>query len=462
MQSAMRASRVQRVARRIEQLRTVAYPFANGPLSGADHRALLGASRVRLVHDSDLLDVDDAEPYQLTPPIHGVRELHVNPRICPVTYPVAYSYVVLRALLDASRSGPREESPRDRDRAALAAVMHPVGCRDGGLAFQRSRMRELASFPELWPHAPLSELLESLNAVFARVAPPAADLGASVDAELRAMHEAAKRARTRNVAASDACYRTMFRAATRRGKHDVAVRARLGFIANRVAQAEFPAALGHLRRAQGALQAHDLRELEGEVLHEGFSLAAEWGKVAKAERIAGAALRAYGPQHERIPYLAHDVGFFWRERGGYRRSAGVFSALLPKMESPEERLRVLANLLWSAGCGGDELLFDSHWSEASALAGALTGTTVAAFAYLGMAWGLCGLGRHEDAVAAARLAVQLAFERGEGRTRARAEVVLDRSLRRAGPIPPPDQGSTKRADGLAAALIAHLCEPARV
>ncbi|MET0398156.1 MAG: hypothetical protein ABW277_15250 [Longimicrobiaceae bacterium] len=168
-------------------------------------------------------------------------------------------------------------------------------------------------------------------------------------------------------------------------------------------------------------QRYDLREYRGRALHDLFVVAIELRDARAAEGYASAALDAYGPAHPLVPALAHDVAYFWLAQGDAARALPVLRAVLPHLDRPDRRVRVLASAARAAAAIGDragyvELVREVRGSGGDslvmgALAGALLETAVGASLL------------HSQTLAGELLdeALQVARERGEVDVVARVE-----------------------------------------
>ncbi len=93
--------------------------------------------------------------------------------------------------------------------------------------------------------------------------------------------------------------------------------------------------------------------LRGAAYHELVAVAAEVGDSNAVDRWAQLTFDVYGPEHPRLPSLAHDVAHSWLVAGEADRAMMVFRSILPRVTGEEERLFTLANLARAAGEAGD-------------------------------------------------------------------------------------------------------------
>ncbi|HEX2202395.1 MAG TPA: tetratricopeptide repeat protein [Longimicrobium sp.] len=129
-------------------------------------------------------------------------------------------------------------------------------------------------------------------------------------------------------------------------------------------QGGFGEALQLLVRAVRLARRHRMREREGAVTHDLFAVFVLTGEHARAEEAALDAFDLYGPGHPNLPKLAHDVVQLWLRQGRFPVALPVLSAVLPHLHLPEERLRVLASIVRTAGALEDRSTYESTWIEA--------------------------------------------------------------------------------------------------
>lgn len=164
-----------------------------------------------------------------------------------------------------------------------------------------------------------------------------------------------------------------------------------------------------------------LRDGQARALHHLFTLEFRAGQFTKAMAYASDALEAYGPTHERLPHLAHDIAYAWMERGDWQHSLPVFLETLGHV-APSERPAVLGSLGRAAAAGRDVAAYE--WAL-SALREHEPAPGVAE-AWVDLARAALSLDRHEEAEEAAGLAEAVARSRREGQMRFLAESVMDR------------------------------------
>jgi tetratricopeptide (TPR) repeat protein len=127
-----------------------------------------------------------------------------------------------------------------------------------------------------------------------------------------------------------------------------------------VARGRFAPAEADFQRALRLCESHRLRgAVLAEVHHELLIAGIGRKEHAEAQRHAEAALAAYGPDHPRLPHLAHDMAVLWMDTGDY---ASALHVLLPLMDhtftgDPLSRMMVCASSLRAAGGCGDEAAY---------------------------------------------------------------------------------------------------------
>ncbi len=147
--------------------------------------------------------------------------------------------------------------------------------------------------------------------------------------------------------------------------------------------------------------------------------------VHDAERYARQALAAYGTEHPNIPRLAHDVAYFWLERGRYTCAIPVFQAILSQFRhSSGNKIRIIANLARALAECGDVEAFRSNLVEFWSLSRKLDNHIASAFAFLQIAEGARALGDWMVAIEAAELSLAAAQKRREVDVVIRAEAIL--------------------------------------
>jgi tetratricopeptide (TPR) repeat protein len=212
-----------------------------------------------------------------------------------------------------------------------------------------------------------------------------------------------------------------------------------------MARGNFPGAQRMLVKALRASRRKGLPSVQGNALHEMFIIASETGRPAQAEEFARQAFRAYGPEHHRVPALAHDIAYFWMQHGHFARALPVFEALLPRISAQGERLSVfgaigtpttlvsaqgerlavLGSIAHAAGGTGRRDLFRKVWVEATRMVKEPGVAETVAPAMMDLADGAALLGELDRAEQAAQAALRAAEERQQHKIHHRAERMLE-------------------------------------
>jgi tetratricopeptide (TPR) repeat protein len=184
-----------------------------------------------------------------------------------------------------------------------------------------------------------------------------------------------------------------------------------------------PAAQKALLRSYRAAKRKGLRNVQGMALHDLFVIALKRLQFREAEELAGAALKAYGPGHPRLPALGHDVTVFWINQGCYAPALTVLTALRPHLQGPVDQALVLAHMAEAAAGIGDRKTYEESWKASSELiAGA--GSVRSAGVYLALADSAAMMHDWELAAGVAKQAIMLADAREEVEIKEEAEARL--------------------------------------
>lgn len=233
-----------------------------------------------------------------------------------------------------------------------------------------------------------------------------------------------------------------------------------------VLRGNFPAAERHHQRALRIAERHSLRARAAAALHDLFTLCADTGRPADAVSYARRAAIAYGPKHDRLPALAHDVALTWLESGHFARALPILQAATPRM-APNQQVLGLASTARAAGSlGYEELFARCHLGVIQIVeAGGERENHPAALLNLGR--GAAALGKLEVATSLASRAHELAIELQQHRIAFAAESLLESVNSRrgaarttatapAGLPAPADDESSPQADEFACELLAGL------
>jgi tetratricopeptide (TPR) repeat protein len=187
-------------------------------------------------------------------------------------------------------------------------------------------------------------------------------------------------------------------------------------------RAEFNKARTLYLRAYKTAKKGKVRKLGAASQHNLLLLAIELRDWQAAGPHAQLAYELYPTDHERWPYLAHDVALAWMWQGYYHEALPVFLEAFRLFTAPVERLQVWANIGRTAAALGDSTKF----FEAVAFVTAPThnaGEYVAA-SLVNLAEGAHSLGLAVQARQLALQGVEVARRRGEASTAAHAEQFL--------------------------------------
>jgi tetratricopeptide (TPR) repeat protein len=242
----------------------------------------------------------------------------------------------------------------------------------------------------------------------------------------RLPYEVGQIARTRNeLARAETWFRHAVMVGRQVGDWESYARAYAALGAMFLQRGNFPLAQRMHIKAIRAARRKGLPTVQGPVLHDLFIIAAEFGRQAQAQQYARLALRSYGPKHERLPALAHDIGYYWLRQGHYSRVLPIFEALLPHFTGSADRLVVLANIARAAGGAGLRDQYRKAWVEVNRLSREPDTVSVVAAAMLDLARGAASLGEWDRAEQAAQQAARVGAERSEAKVRFQAEELLD-------------------------------------
>ncbi|HEX2202934.1 MAG TPA: tetratricopeptide repeat protein [Longimicrobium sp.] len=179
-------------------------------------------------------------------------------------------------------------------------------------------------------------------------------------------------------------------------------------------------------KALRASRRKGLTQTAGMAAHDLFVIATETGRNAQAEEFARMALRAYGPAHEKLPVLAHDVAYYWMARGYFAQVIPVLEALQPYFENNAfMRMLMSAHLARAAGGNGDRNLFRRFYTEAARMVKEAVNEPRTADVMLELALGASSLGEWDRAEQTAERAIELAQRYGTAKVLLEAESLMD-------------------------------------
>lgn len=199
----------------------------------------------------------------------------------------------------------------------------------------------------------------------------------------------------------------------------------------------FPEAVRFHRMALRSAREHGVRRLEGDALYDLAVMHFESGELDGGMQYAREAVAAYGPGHSQLVRLANDLAWIWMHLHGEAGLAlELFGAIEPCVQDPPFRAVLLANIARAAAEEAQAHGYELAWMEAYAYmrkqetedghAAALGQLALAALASMQL----------ERARQAAKLCLETAERRREGRMILMAEQILD-ALRDG--LPEPEQ-----------------------
>ena len=185
-----------------------------------------------------------------------------------------------------------------------------------------------------------------------------------------------------------------------------------------------PAAMALARRALRRARRHHLRTLQGAAHHSCFVFISDHDPREAYANALGA-LRAFGDSHPRLPFLAQDVATYWADAGQYQRALPVVEAVLPRVESPNERGLVTAGLARVGAGAGRRDVYERARVEALRTLAEAPSEARRAETLVVLARADALAGEWARALAAAEQAIEVARRRGEALALTAAEAELD-------------------------------------
>lgn len=219
----------------------------------------------------------------------------------------------------------------------------------------------------------------------------------------------------------------------------------------------FPASERHHLRALRISRRHSLLRREAAALHDLLTVCGATGRYAEALHFAGQAVAAYGPNHDRLPSLAHDVALLLAEQGRFAAALPILTAVWPRLE-PRQRLLGAANAARAAGALGDRDVFSRYAEIARELLGHEANEDTPS-ALLNLARGAAGLQMWDDAFDLGRESLRLASRLHQGKIQIAAESLLhsiDAERHLSSPGPSPVQPDDELASRVSRELVACL------
>ena len=186
----------------------------------------------------------------------------------------------------------------------------------------------------------------------------------------------------------------------------------------------------YFTKAWRAAKRFKLRRLGAFARHDLLVLGYEVFSFEEAHAHAEGALQLYGPRHERVPYLAHDIAFLWMHHGYFSAALPVFLELLRYIVMPNERSHVMAHIARCAAVAGDVEMASRSSDYALRELKPSYANSAASLLYVGRAAATMGNRRQAREIAAR--ALDLARTRGEKSAETLAATFLSDLRRRRG------------------------------
>ncbi|HET7233775.1 MAG TPA: hypothetical protein VFJ16_27440 [Longimicrobium sp.] len=228
----------------------------------------------------------------------------------------------------------------------------------------------------------------------------------------------------------------------------------IGMLAYR--QGSIPRARTFLDRALRVARRRGLRRLEGEILHDRFTVAFTSREKTDAEALARGAYERYLPAHERLPALAYDVAYYWLTRGYAGRALRVLRLLRPHFPHPEAQFQVLCAAVRAAGAVGDRPAFGALWLDANGLMERARNSPAFSIALIDLGYGAAHVGEWANAEAVFIRAETVARAKGQAEDSVRAEMALQAVRRRENPDTLPPLRAAAASTELGRDLVSHL------
>lgn len=192
-------------------------------------------------------------------------------------------------------------------------------------------------------------------------------------------------------------------------------------------QGRYKEGMRYLTQAHRHALRERLSERQAAVVHDLFLLYSWLGEHSRAEALAAQALVLYGPDHEMLPKLAHDLAHLWNNQGKFSLALPVLRQLEPHFSAPEDRLRVLASEARAAGACLDHEVFDEAFEEAFRIVqkGGRDVEPVLPTTLVELGWGAASIGDWTKARTALQLGLDAAGKRFEHDAAVQAELALE-------------------------------------
>lgn len=260
--------------------------------------------------------------------------------------------------------------------------------------------------------------------------------------------------RTAHDERSSTWYQRAYRLAARSRDRDEQIRALLGYGGLMYHLGNHAEARRYNEQAVGVARNYGRLAKAAEAKHDMLLVAAEAGTYGEGERHALQALQYYPMDHTRIPYLVHDVAFFFIRNRLYSAALPLLHRVRGLITQHAEQALVWSSIARAAGGSGQSQLYQEAADKVLSLAGLFE--EHAAPALWNMAEGAWYIGDWERAERVAKMAVEIARTRKEGEPERGALALLVRVASRE---PPPGESEAppgNRTERLSRECLAKL------
>lgn len=199
----------------------------------------------------------------------------------------------------------------------------------------------------------------------------------------------------------------------------------LGLGITSIRRGNYPAARRSFERGVRRARRQGLTNYEAMAYHELASWAIKTDNLPQTVQYGRAASRLYGPDHPRLPALAHDLAVFWMNRGFFDVGFQVVSAIPADFGSPSDQLVRYSSVARAAGAIGSEAAFDEAQAGMERLLADAKVASRAAGTLLDLGRGALSLGRVQSATEIVLRARTLARARAEGELLWEADSLLE-------------------------------------
>lgn len=216
----------------------------------------------------------------------------------------------------------------------------------------------------------------------------------------------------------------------------------------------------NLERGLRRARRQGLQMLEAMALHELAVVGILTDNLTQTLKYGRLALHAYGPDHARVPWLAHDLAVFWMNRGYFGAALDVFVAIPDEIGTGSDQLVRFAGTARASGAMGSVARFDLASQAAERLLEDPRNASKGSSALLDMARGALSLELLDKATELVTRGQSLAKLHGEAEKGFEAEGLLQEiasadAASRASTVPAPP-----RVAALASELVESLATAA--